>query len=333
MTARIRVERAGPLTTVQDVGRTGFRRYGVPPSGPVDRLAFAAAQAAVGNVPDAAGIELSLGGLTLLCEDGTVQVALTGGDFTADLDGAAIGAWTTATLEPGRRLRIREGAQGNWAYLAFAGNLAAPAWLGSRATHLLAGLGGGRLAGGETLVIENARAGSGSAAFPPPPAAAPIQTARVVIGPQDRYFVAETLARLTTVTFTATARFDRMGLVLDGPALIPERIDMPSEPAIRGALQVDGDGRVSLLSADHQTTGGYPRIAVVIDADADRVSQLRSGTPLRFQAIDPDAAVDAARRAARAKSCYLADVAAERTASPSLMTTNLIGGVVDALET
>ncbi|UVO50860.1 biotin-dependent carboxyltransferase family protein [Sphingomonas sp. SUN019] len=332
MTARLRIERAGPLTTVQDVGRPGFRRYGVPPSGPVDRLAFAAAQAAVGNGPDAAGLELSLGGLTLVCEDGAVDIVLTGGDFAVDLDNAPLGSWTTATFEPGMRLRIRDGAHGNWAYLAFAGDLVAPSWLGSRATHLLADLGGGRLTDGATLEIEHPRAGSGSIALPIPPTAAPIETARIVIGPQERYFAAKTIARLTAEPFTATARFDRMGLVLDGPPLTPTSIDMPSEPAIRGALQVDGDGRVSLLSADHQTTGGYPRIAVVIDGDVDRVAQLRAGSAIRFEAIDADAAVDLARRSAATRTRYLKEVAGARGTSPSLLTTNLIGGVIDALD-
>jgi biotin-dependent carboxylase-like uncharacterized protein len=332
MTARLRIERAGPLTTVQDAGRSGFRRYGVPPSGPLDRLAFAAAQAAVGNAPDAAGIELSLGGLTLVCEDGAVDIALTGGDFTVDVDGAPLGNWATATLKAGMRLRIREGKLGNWAYLAFAGDLVAPTWLGSRATHLLANLGGGRLTDGAILAIEHPRAGSGSITLPTPPTNAPIETARIVIGPQERYFSADTLARFTDQPFTATARFDRMGLVLDGPPLIPTRIDMPSEPAIRGALQVDGDGRVSLLTADHQTTGGYPRIAVVIDADVYRVAQLRAGSRVRFEAIEADAAVDLARLSAVIRTRYLREVTDAHGTSPSLLTANLIGGVIDAFD-
>lgn len=331
MTARLRVEHSGPLTSVQDAGRPGWRRFGVPPSGPVDRLALAAANRALGNPPHAAGVELSHGGITLFCVDGALDVALTGDDFRAEVDGAAYGDWSIFPLHAGMQLRVRAGAGANWAYLAFAGDLDAPHWLGSRATHLLAGLGGGRVVAGASLTVDNPRSSRRSRRIPLPPATAPITVAHVVLGPQDRYFTPETLARLTAEPFTATTRFDRMGMALDGAALPPVRIDMPSEPAIRGALQVDGDGRIVLLTADHQTTGGYPRIAVVIDADVDRLMQLPAGSPVRFVPLTAAEAVARARTQARRREGYLRDVDASRADAPSLLTTNLIDGVIDAL--
>jgi allophanate hydrolase len=267
-TVRLLVEQAGPLVTIQDAGRRGLMRFGVPHSGPVDRLAFAAAHAVLGNPPGAPAIELSPGGLTLLCRSGEVDFALTGGDFAAELDGVALGAWTVGRLLPGTRLRVRPGAAGNWAYLAFAGRLDTRHWLGSAATHALAGLGGGALVAGQELTVEPATREVTPRPIPPPPAAPP--SARIVIGPQDRFFPPPALAALTCAEFRASARLDRMGLQLEGPALIPTALDMVSEPAVRGALQVNGTGGLSLLLADHQTTGGYPKIAVLIGADADR---------------------------------------------------------------
>lgn len=327
-TARISIVAAGPLTSVQDRGRPGWRRFGVPPSGPIDRRAFAAALAALGLATDAAAIELSLGGLTIIAEDAPIAIALTGA-ATATIDGIAIGGWCATTLMPGAKCRI-EASGGNWGYLALAGTIEAPAWLGSRSTHLIAGLGGGRLTAGDTLAIANPRDDLAATAISPPDSD-PITTARVILGPQHRFFDTEVLARLIDHPFATSSRFDRMGMVLDGPPLPPGRIDMPSEPAIRGALQVDGDGRVSLLTADHQTTGGYPRIAVVVEPDIDQVAQLPPATPIRFDTIDAAEATSLTRAAAAWEAAWLARIAAARYPRPSLLSVNLIGGVVDAL--
>ncbi|WBH16258.1 5-oxoprolinase subunit C family protein [Sphingomonas radiodurans] len=326
--ARVRIVAAGPLTSVQDRGRAGWRRFGAPPSGPIDRRAFAAALAALGLAADAAAIELSLGGLTIIAEDTPVAIALAGA-ATARIDGIAIGGWCVTTLMPGSQCRI-EPTSANWGYCALAGTIEAPAWLDSRSTHLIAGLGGGRLAAGDTLTIATARDDLAATAIPPPERD-PITEARIILGPQHRFFDTDVLARLTDQPFTTSARFDRMGLVLDGPPLPPNRIDMPSEPAIRGALQVDGDGRISLLTADHQTTGGYPRIAVVVEPDIDRVAQLSPGSPLRFVAIDASKAIALTRAAAAHDAAWLTRIADARRPRPSLLTVNLIGGVVDAL--
>ena len=320
---RLRITGAGPLTSVQDRGRPGWRRFGVPPSGPVDRAAFAGALAALGLAADAAAIELSHGGVDLVCEEGPVAIALTG---PAVADG--IGGWCVATLAAGERCRIRV-VDGNWGYLAVSGRIGRPAWLGSRSTHLIAGLGGGRLVAGDVLEIGGSSDDLAAVTIPRPEMDhGPV---RVVLGPQERFFSGETLALLAAGTFAASARFDRMGMVLDGPALPPLRVDMPSEPAVRGALQVDGDGRVSMLTADHQTTGGYPRIGVVVEADVDRVAQLPVGTEMRFALVDAAEAIAATRADAARDAAWLAGVAAGRRARPSLLSVNLIGGVVSAL--
>ena len=175
-TARLRIEAAGPLTTVQDAGRPGWRRFGVPPSGPVDRRAFAAALAATGG--QGAAIEVSLGGVTIVCEEAPVAIALTGAAI-ATVDGVEVGGWCVVTLQPGARCRVREQG-GNWGYVAVAGTLEGAAWLGSRSTHLIAGLGAGRLEAGATLVVSGARGDLTSVAIHVPPGNEPITMARVV---------------------------------------------------------------------------------------------------------------------------------------------------------
>ena len=135
--AQLLVEAAGPLTTIQDAGRFGHLRRGVTWSGPVEPWGFAAAQAVLGTAGPA--IELSHGGLTLRCTEGSVRFALAGGDFTATLDGQRLGCWTTGVLTAGARLVVRDGAVGNWATLGFGGMLDCPRWLGRKVCCVITG--------------------------------------------------------------------------------------------------------------------------------------------------------------------------------------------------
>lgn len=324
---RLTIEQAGPLTTIQDAGRFGHLRYGVTWSGPVEPLGFAAAQAALGTVGPA--IELSHGGITLRCTEGSVRFALAGGDFTATLDGQKLGGWTTGVLSPGARLVIRDGPASNWATLAFAGEIDCPTWLGSAATLALAGFGGGHLKAGDTLTID---ADPVTDTAPRPFAQALIESGplRIVPGPQLDFFTAETIALLTSEAFTAAPAFDRMGMVLDGPPLLPLSVTMLSSPVIRGAIQVNGAGTATILLADHQTTAGYPRIATVISADLPRAAQLRPGQSLRFAAIAPAEAIAIARKTAATRAGWLATLGDTSTLLERLMATNLIDGVIDA---
>jgi biotin-dependent carboxylase-like uncharacterized protein len=324
--ARLRVEQAGPLTTVQDGGRRGWLRFGVPASGPVDRLASSAANAAAGNAAGAPAIELSHGGLSVSCVEGRVAFALTGGDFGGALDEQPARAWISDVLEPGSRLLIRPGMAGNWGYLALAGRLQTPTWLGSAATHALAGLGGGRLTAGDLVTVLDANADAAAGPLPLPPQ----RTAgrmRLVLGPHDRFFETSSLVALVSDPFAASGARDRMGMVLDGPRLLPKAVDMISEPLVRGALQVDGDGVATVLLADHQTTGGYPRIATLLGHDADAVAQLRPGAPFRFQAVEPAAAVEISRAWTLEVGAYLRTVRHRASLGERLLQENLISGV------
>lgn len=303
--SRFQILHAGPHVTVQDGGRKGYLRFGVPASGAMDRLALQAANLALGNPTKAAAIEISLGGLTLVCTKGGVTVAVAGGGFIVDA-GERLGAWQVSTLRAGQRIVIRPGTWGSWTYLAFAGDIQSNHWLGSQSTHGSSGLGGGKLTTGAEVIVTNSRQNAAlNGPIPCPAFARPRANPRVLLGPQDRFFDAETLSDLTSGRFVLTSAYDRMGVRLSGPALKPvAKLNMPSEPIARGSIQVAGDGVATVLLADHQTTGGYPKIATVLDCDLDGFAQLRPREALGFEAVTADQAIAAARLHAMRKQSY-----------------------------
>ncbi len=302
----------GPQVSVQDAGRFGMMRFGVPASGPMDRAAFAIANRVLGNPAGAAGVEVSVGGLTLDCVAGAVRFAVVGGGFVVAVDDQRGGSWMTGVVRAGQRLAIRPGPWGSWTCLAFAGQMVATDWLGSSATHALSDLGGGKLVSGAQITVRGADAGGNAAglrtaAIPCPVWARPRPVVRLVAGPQDRFFDAEAMAKLLSEPFQITDAYDRMGVRLRGPTLVPNAsLTMPSEPVVRGSVQVAGDGVATVLLADHQTTGGYPKIATVLDADLDSFVQLRPQDRIRFKAVGPDQAIAIARARRAGVDRYLA---------------------------
>lgn len=303
--AVLKVVFAGPYVSIQDGGRRGYMRFGVPESGPMDRLGLATANLALGNAPGAAGVEISAGGLVLECVEGAVGLAMAGGGFLTSLAGDAGSSWRVAVIEAGQRLAIRPGRWGAWTNLAFAGRLAAREWLGSSATHALSDFGGGRVAGGQRLVIEAPRT-MPARDLPLPVLARFTGRAHVVMGPQDHFFDAAAREAFVEGDWSLTNAYDRMGMRLAGPKILPAAVlDMPSEGIMRGAVQIAGDGVPVVLAADHQTTGGYPRIATVLDADLDAFVQGRPRQPVRFQPVSPAQAIAIARTRHAAVARYL----------------------------
>lgn len=331
--ASLRVVHAGPLVTMQDAGRFGRLRFGIAGSGPMDRLAHAAANAAVGNDRRATAIEVSRAGATFECGALPVTVSVCGGGAVVECAGERLGSWSVVTMTPGDRLSITAGEWGSWTYLAVAGTLDATRWLGSASTHSIAGLGGGALRSGQVVPIIEPRVdadrdGSLASALDVVSGAAhrsaPI---RVVLGPQEHRFVAEAGDVLLASRYTLTDAYDRMGMRLDGAALLHrDALSIPSEPIVRGSIQVAGDGVPTVLLADHQTTGGYPKIATVVSSDLDRLVQHRPSDTIRFEAITPTEAIDAARRYARVVDATLEEVGRSgRNFAARLLREDLIG--------
>ena len=303
---QLRVAFAGPYVTLQDSGRPGLMRYGVPASGPMDRKSFAIANAILGNPLGATGIEVSLGGVTLDCVEGAATLAVAGGGFILQKGDKRLGSWTILTLTQGERLVIRPGPWGSWTYVAVSGKLNAITWLGSTATHGLSGFGGGKLVAGQVLTIDDAQVLSLQGPIACPVWARPRSILHAVSGPQDRFFARETLNDFASQPFHLTDAYDRMGGRLHGPSLLPEAaLSIPSEPILRGSVQVSGDGVATVLLSDHQTTGGYPKIATVVSDDLDGFVQLRPKDAVRFQLTSPQDAVTIARQRARIFQGYL----------------------------
>ncbi len=329
--ARFTVLRAGPLITIQAGQRSGYRRFGVPPSGPVDPIAHAAANAALGNFHDTAAIEFSLGGLTLRCDEGEAAIAWTGGDMAATLDGAALGKWHSIRIQAGQTLTLRSGQEGNWGYLAFGGALVVNTWLGSGSTHLFSGLGGGNLSNGDALHVET-RADAkafGSLPMPPDP---PDASLSILLGPQDRHFEHSEIEMFLAAPLEATAHFDRMGMILRGSIPTNPSLDLVSEPAISGAIQIDGAGRAVLLLADHQTTGGYPKLGVLGWRDTIRLAQARPGQLFALRQVGPAEAVQQTRHQREAIRQYLAVVGkTPGSIEDRLAAGNLISGATDGM--
>ena len=239
-------------------------------------------------------------------------------------------AWAVVSVRAGSSLMIRPGPWGSWTYLAFAGRLKATAWLGSVSTHAPSGFGGGRITLDQSLEIEDAELREERAREVPCPAwARPRSQLDVVFGPQDRYFSTETREHLVSQPFALTEGFDRMGVRLSGPSLTPDAVlDMPSEPIAYGSIQVSGDGAPTVLLADHQTTGGYPKIATVVSDQISDLVQHRSRSQISFRSVTPEAAVQEFRMRRQPVEAFLASLRAKPTTLlERLMSSNLIDGV------
>jgi biotin-dependent carboxylase-like uncharacterized protein len=335
MAGALEIRAAGPGCTVQDSGRRGHLRYGVTAAGPMDPLAFAIANRALGQGGNAAAIEVSLGGIEILARDAAVTVAIAGGAFSVSFDGRALPSAVTLTLKPDETLRIRAGAVGAWCYLAVAGGIDVPPVLGSRATHTRAALGGyeGRgLKAGDRLAIGESGGGERAPSeIVAPSLVRPVEEIRVVLGPQVDFFAADQIAAFLAGPWTLSPRSDRMASFLDGPVLRHAKgHDIVSDGVVMGAVQVPGDGRPIVLMADRQPTGGYPKIATVIGPDLGRFAQVRPGAPFRFRAVTVEEAVAARREEAMLLSRAIELVSLVRTelSSEFLLGLNLIDGVV-----
>jgi biotin-dependent carboxylase-like uncharacterized protein len=334
--AALRIIQAGPGTTLQDSGRHHYLRFGITAAGPMDPLAHATANLAVGNARGATAIEVTLGGIEVTVEGRPLTVAIAGGDFAISLDGRALpSANVLAALEPGAVLKIRAGQSGAWCYLAIAGRLEISEVLGSHATHTRTGFGGidGRaLRAGDRLCLEPSRvAGVPLGVFAAPWLGRPSGTIRVVLGPQHDYFAADQIAAFRDGPWRVSTKADRMAFFIDGPTLTHARgYNIVSDGIAMGAIQVPGNGRPIILMADRQSTGGYPKIATVIGPDLGRLAQARAGTEFRFEIVSVEQAV-AARRAeaaALASGIVVEPLVRTNLSSEFLLGLNLIDGVV-----
>jgi len=299
MTAALKVIRPGLFDTVQDFGRIGFMALGMPTAGAMDRIAPSLANALFGNSLGTAGIEIGVMGPDLLVEADSVRVALVGplSPSLIDAPDAApkpIDTDRSHLLKRGQILRVGMIEGSSTAYLAIAGGLALPAFMGSLSTYSRAGIGGfeGRkLAAGDVLPLGRATAPAGDdrklgSAFDY--GTGPI---RVIWGPQDDYFSAKGRQTFIESDYKVSKEADRMGIRFDGPTIEHEKgADIISDGIAPGAIQVPAAGLPIVLLGDRQTVGGYSKIATVASVDLPRFGRLLPGETVRFAAIDVEEA-------------------------------------------
>lgn len=285
----LKVVQPGLLTTIQDLGRFGYLRFGLSATGPMDDHAFRWANLLVGNKPGEAALEMAFFGPELEALS-DLTVALTGADMQPKVDGKPIPMWTSFTLKKGQVLSLSGSREGLYAYLAVAGGIDVPTVLGSKATDILGRIGGleGRpLRKGDVLRI-------GSPGFLKQykipgnliPKYEKEVRLRVVLGPQDDYFGEEGMKAFLEGQYVVTNQTDRMGARLQGPPIKHKQAtEIISEGMMLGAIQVPPNGQPIILFAGRQTIGGYTKIATVISSDIRLAAQAKPGSLVSFEAV------------------------------------------------
>jgi 5-oxoprolinase (ATP-hydrolysing) subunit C len=276
----------GPASSVQDGGRPGSQRYGLVPSGAMDRLALGAANTLVGNPMFAASVEIGPFGAAFTARDGAVRVALSGAPRNADIAGRTVAIDTSATLAEGETLTLGFARGGSFSYLAIEGGIKGEPMFGSLAVNARAGLGSPYprpLQSGDELQTAPASGAAERRIELPAVTEAPI---RILFGPQDDEFADDTKKLFLASEWKISATSDRMGYRLEGPVLKHlHGHNIVSDGTVTGSIQVPGNGQPIVLMPDRGTSGGYPKIATVITADFGRFAQIPAGRAFRFKAV------------------------------------------------
>lgn len=284
------VLKQGFLTTVQDLGRFGFLRHGVPISGAMDTFSFVAANLLVSNDPNAAGLETTLLGPELQVLTST-DIAITGGESSPEVNHNAIPMWQSMSVQKGDIISFGRMKSGCRSYIAVRGGIKTPLVLGSRSTYLRGGFGGfaGRqLKAGD--VLEGFAAQSLRFEYKMPvdfiPQFLNDLTIHVTLGPQEDVFTGKGIRTFLSNPYKITLETDRMGLRLEGQIIERQSgADIISDALLPGAIQVPRNGKPIVLMRDAQTTGGYPKIAVVVEYDLTVLGQAKPNDVLWFSKI------------------------------------------------
>jgi biotin-dependent carboxylase-like uncharacterized protein len=289
----------GLLTTVQDLGRYGYLALGIAPSGALDGFSLAVANMLVGNCPSEAGLEMTLVGGSFRLTEGAV-IAVTGADMQGRINGAELPMNRAVAVAAGSEISFSPAVSGCRAYIAFAGGLVASESMGSKSTNLkcaLGGLNGKAFAAGDEIAFARPTAtvkkigkrtydGGRYGRYSACDGARTRVEIRVVRGPQFDYFTENGVNAFFGSDYRVTARSDRMGTTLDGPAVEARgKTDIVSDGIPPGGIQIPSDGKPIVMLADRQTTGGYAKIATVIGADLCRFAQLRPGDTVSFRSV------------------------------------------------
>jgi len=282
----------GAFTTVQDLGRYGYQKYGVSISGAMDRFALRVANLLAGNDEGEAAVEATIIGPRLKSR-GKIRVAITGADLSPEIDGKPAALWRILNVPEGSLLSFGGAKSGCRAYLAVSGGIDFPLVMGSRSIHTRSNLGGNGRALAKGDIIDCRDPGnriqeSGTCQLPEDlvPVYGRQWKVRVVLGPQNDYFTRKGIETFLNSEYEITSQADRMGYRLRGPKIEHKNgPDILTDATPPGSIQVPGDGMPIILLADGQTTGGYSKVAAVVSVDQDLLAQARPGDKVRFQRI------------------------------------------------
>jgi antagonist of KipI len=298
MSKTLRVISPGMLTTLQDLGRYGYAHLGVSASGAADRVSARISNRLLGNSDNTPVLEMTLvgGDFEFGCDS---FIALAGADFAATIDEVPVPLHEAVRAKAGAILRCGPARAGARGYLAVAGGFLVTPVLGSASTHVMSGIGGlsGRaLKRGDTLPLQKV-----GGALPPRKLNRPLShelrprsDVRVTLGPQHGMFGEDRVMKLCSQPYRVSDDSNRVGLRLQGQTIEPiMEPKMLTEGAALGAIQVPPGGQPIILFVEHQTTGGYPKIANVISADLPSVGQLRPRDEVRFELVTIEQALQA----------------------------------------
>lgn len=294
------IKKPGILTTVQDLGRSGHRAQGINPSGVMDRSAAILLNTLLGNSESEAVLELHFPAGEFQFEN-ECSFAIGGADFGAKLNGIVLPDWKSVTAFQGDVLKFIAPRNGSRSYLAVAGGFAVDDWLGSKSTNLTAragGLNGRKLDRGDRIEFAGPRMVSERALGPSLiPRNSQFPTVRVIAGAEFDILTAKSEQDFLGGAFTLTNEVNRMGYRLKGANLhLLHEKELISAAVTFGTIQLLPDGQLIVLMADHQTSGGYPRIANVVDVDVPLLAQLSPGDGVSFHLVTIDEAENARLR-------------------------------------
>ncbi|KYH28957.1 MULTISPECIES: biotin-dependent carboxyltransferase family protein [Clostridium] len=304
----IEIINPGLLTTVQDLGRYGFRKYGVIVSGAMDEVSHRIANLLVGNREEEAALEITLLGLEILIKEDTL-IAICGGNLSPSINECKIPMWRPVYVRKGSILKFGKCVDGARAYIAFAGSFDIEKIMESKSTYLrgeIGGFEGRKLKKGDVIKLNkphseimnfinilSKRVNSNGFAYPKWFINKSIYckysenpVVQVTKGGEINYFSEESIKSFFSEEFVITPQSDRMGYRLKGKMLtLKEPLEMISEAVSLGTVQVPPDGNPIILLADRQTTGGYPKLAEIISVDIPIIAQLKPGDNIKFQEV------------------------------------------------
>ncbi len=296
------VESPALMMTVQDQGRSGYQRFGLPESGPMDWWAFQAANLLVGNDLDCACLEVGFSSAAIRVGMDALM-ALCGAGYQLRVNGKDLPLWMAIRVKQSEVLELKKVSGGNWAYLAVSGGILSPEWLGSRSVYSRAGLGRRLVAGDQLPLSSRADANHDLAGRTVPQGARPFYgdpvELRVIVGPHQNRFTKASLKTFRSAVYHLSTQSDRMGYRLVGPALEHESgADILSQGMTLGEIQVPADGQPIVMMPDHPTTGGYTCIGTVARVDLSLLAQAEPDeTAIRFRFVEVREAQEALRKA------------------------------------